>query len=87
MAAPSAATGISYKPARAGGKFVLNGHRCSNGTRTRDIAVEFDEVWVCDDSVADVDGEIIGRVARASLCHENEVPRSVIGRVCFRRRG
>jgi hypothetical protein len=87
MAAPSAATGISRELARAGGKFVLNGHGRSNRTRTRHIAVEFDEVWVCDDTVGDVDGEIVSRIARASLCHENEIPRPVVARVRFRSRG
>jgi len=48
--------------------------------------VELDEVWVCDDTVSDVDGEIIGRVARASLRHENEVPGPVVGRAGFRSR-
>jgi hypothetical protein len=89
VTAPRAATGISCELARAGSKLVLDGHRCSNRTRTRYIAAEFDEVWVCDDSVADVDGEIIGRVARASLRHEEKVPRPVIRRagLCDRYEG
>jgi hypothetical protein len=39
-----------------------------------------------DDSVGDVDGEAIGRIARASLRHENEFPRSVVGRASLRDR-
>jgi hypothetical protein len=87
VAAPSAATGIACELARARGKFVLNGHGRSNGTGTRHIAAKLHEVWVRDDTVSDVDGEIIGRVARASLCHESEVPRPVVGRARFCSRG
>jgi hypothetical protein len=32
------------------------------------------------DSIGDVNGEVIGRVAPASLRHEDQVPRSVVGR-------
>src|SRR5215471_17164761 len=39
-----------------------------------------------DYSVGDVDREVIGRIACASLRHENEVPGSVIGRAGLRDR-
>jgi len=32
---------------------------------------------MCNYSVGDVDGEIIGRIARSSLRHESEVPEAV----------
>jgi hypothetical protein len=37
-----------------------------------------------DHSVSDVDGEIIGRIASASLRHENEVPGTVVRRAGLR---
>ena len=37
-----------------------------------------------DNAVGDVDGEVIGRIACASLRYENEVPGSVIGRAGLR---
>jgi hypothetical protein len=37
-----------------------------------------------DYSVRDVDGEIIGRIASASLRHENEVPGTVVRRAGLR---
>jgi hypothetical protein len=37
-----------------------------------------------DDAVSDVYGEIIGRIARASLRHEEKVPGSIIGRSSLR---
>jgi hypothetical protein len=40
-------------------------------------------------SVSDVDGEVVGRVACALLRHEDEVPRTIVGRsrVCGRCQG
>ena len=32
------------------------------------------------DSVRNIDGEVVGRIARASLRHEDEVPRAIVGR-------
>jgi hypothetical protein len=42
-----------------------------------------------DDAVSDVDGEIIGRIARASLRHEEKVPGTVVRRagLCDRYEG
>ncbi len=39
---------------------------------------------MCDDTVGDVDGEVIGWIARASLRHEEQVPGSVVGRASLR---
>ncbi len=39
---------------------------------------------MCDDTVGDVDGEVIGWIARASLRHEEKVPGSVVGRASLR---
>src|SRR5262245_46966962 len=39
---------------------------------------------MCHYSVGDVDGEIIGRITSASLCHKNEVPGTVVCRAGFR---
>src|SRR5262245_9740320 len=33
-----------------------------------------------DESIGDVDGEVVGWIARASLRHEEEVPGSIVGR-------
>jgi hypothetical protein len=44
------------------------------------MAPEPHEVGMRDGAVSDVDGEIIGRIARASLRHEEKVPRSVVRR-------
>jgi hypothetical protein len=44
------------------------------------MASEPDEVRMRDDSVSDIDGEVIGRVACASLRHEHKIPGSVVGR-------
>ena len=37
-----------------------------------------------DDSVSDVDREVVGRIARASLRHEEKVPGTVVARVSLR---
>jgi hypothetical protein len=37
-----------------------------------------------DDSIRDVDREVIGRIARAPLRHEEKVPGSIIGRASVR---
>jgi hypothetical protein len=37
-----------------------------------------------DDTVGDVDGEVISRIARAPLRHEEKVPGSIIGRSSLR---
>src|SRR3954454_22830268 len=62
----------------------MNGYRSTNGTRARPIAFELHQIWRGDDSIGDVDGEIIGRIARAPLRHEEKVPRPVIGRTSLR---
>src|SRR5262249_28263733 len=84
IAAPGATAGIAREPARAGGKFILDGYGSANRSRARHTAPEPDEVRMRDYSVSNVDGEVIGRIARASLRDENEVPRSVVGRAGLR---
>jgi len=53
------------------------------------MAPEPYEVGMGDDAVRNVDGEIIGRIARASLRHEEKVPRPVVRRasLCDRYEG
>jgi hypothetical protein len=58
--------------------FVLNGHRSANRPRPRDIASEPDEIRMRNNSIVDVDGEIVGRIASASLCHKHKVPGPVV---------
>jgi hypothetical protein len=72
--------GTTREPARAGGVLVVNGHRSSNRARPRHVASEPHQIWMGDETVGDVDGEVISRIARASLRHEEKVPGSVIGR-------
>ena len=48
------------------------------------MAPEPHQIRVRDDTVADVDREIVGRIARASLRHEDEVPGPVIRRAGVR---
>src|SRR5258707_5831439 len=62
----------------------MNGYRSTNGTRARHIAFELHQIWMGDDSIGDVDGEIIGRIARSPLRHEEKVPRPVVGRTSLR---
>ena len=58
----------------------MNGHGGAGGTRARHIAPEPHQIWMGDDPISDVDGEVIGRIARASLRHEKQVPGAVLGR-------
>jgi hypothetical protein len=80
MATPGTTTRIAPEPARARGVFVLNRHRSANRTGSRHVASEPDQIRMRHDSVGDVNGEIIDRIARASLRHKNEVPGSIVGR-------
>ena len=58
--------------------FVLNGHRSANRPRFRDIASEPDEIRMRNNPIVDVDGEIVGRIASASLCHKDKVSGPVV---------
>ena len=58
--------------------FVLNGHRSANRPRPRNIASEPDEIRMRNNSIVDVDGEIVGRIASASLCHKDKVPGPIV---------
>ena len=80
ITAPCPATGIPREPAGARREFVLNGHGSANGTRPCYIASESHQIRMRDDTVADVDREIVGRIARASLRHEEKVPGPIIRR-------
>src|SRR5258708_7100687 len=71
-AAPSSATGGSGKPARAGSEFVVNRHRRMNGTRFRDISLEFYEIGMSHNSVRNIDSEVVVGIACALLRHEDE---------------
>src|SRR3974390_1026636 len=84
IAAPRPAARVAREPARAGGEFVLNGRRGANRAGTRHGASEPDQIGMRDNSVGDVDGEIIRRIASASLRHENEVPGTIICRARLR---
>ena len=88
-AAPSSATRGSEKPARAGSEFVVNRHRRMNGTRFRDVSREFYEIGMSQNSVRNIDSEVVGGIACAILRHEDEIPGAVLSgtRVCHRCRG
>jgi hypothetical protein len=88
-AAPFSATRGSGKPARAGSEFVLNRHRRMNGTRVRDVSLESYEIGMSHNAVGNIDGEVVGGIARSTLRHEDQVPGTIISgtRVCHRCRG
>ena len=48
------------------------------------MASESHQIRMRDDTVADVDREIVGRIARASLRHEEKVPGPIVGRAGLR---
>ena len=73
-AAPSTATRGSEKPARAGSEFVVNRYRRMNGTRFRDVSLEFYEIGMSHNSVRNIDGEVVAGIACAPLRHEDEIP-------------
>ena len=62
----------------------MNGHRSASGTRARHITSELHQIWMGNNSISDVDREVIGRIARASLRHEEKVPGTVVSRVRLR---
>jgi hypothetical protein len=77
-AAPFSTTGRSEKPARAGSEFVLNRHRRMNGTRFRDVSLEFYQIGMSHNAVGDIDGEVVTEIAGALLRHEGEIPGAII---------
>ena len=89
VAAPCPAAGGTGEPAGTRGVFVLNGHRSANRAGFRDVSSELHEVRVRHNSVRNVNGEIVGRIACASLRHEDEVPGTIVGRsrMCGTRKG
>jgi hypothetical protein len=67
----------------------LNGNRSANRTGFRDVASESHEVRMRHNSVGNIDREVVGRIACASLRHEGEVPGTIVSRsrVCSTRQG
>jgi hypothetical protein len=55
----------------------------------RDVSSERHEVGMRQNSVGNIDSEVVGRIACASLRHEDEVPRTTVSRsrVCGTRQG
>jgi hypothetical protein len=62
----------------------LNSHGSANGTRASYIAPEPHQIRMRDDTVADVDREIVGRIARTPLRHEEKVPGAIVCRAGLR---
>ena len=56
----------------------MNDHRSANRSRPRDVTSELDEIRMRDNSAVDVDGEIVGRIASASLRHKDKVPGPIV---------
>src|SRR5271168_5465850 len=86
VAAPGSAARGCEEPARAGSEFVLNRHRRTNRTRFRDVSLEFYEIGMSNNSVRNIDSEVVGGIACALLRHEDEIPGAIISgaRVCHR---
>lgn len=55
----------------------MNGDRCADRARSRDIAPELDEVRMRHDPVGNVDREAAALIAGAVLCHEDEISGAV----------
>jgi hypothetical protein len=89
VASPCPAASGTGEFARAGGVFVLNRHRSANSAGFRDVSSEPHEVGMRHNSVRNIDGEVVGGIARALLRHEDEIPRTIVGRsrVCGMRHG
>jgi hypothetical protein len=77
VSAPGAAPRIVRELAGAGSILILNGYGCTYRAGPRDVTFESDQIRMRDDAIVDVDGEIIGRVARATLRREDKVPGSM----------
>jgi hypothetical protein len=80
VAAPCPAARVAGESARARCVFVLNGYRSANRAGFRDVSSESHEVRLRHNSVRNIDGEVVGGIACASLRHEDEVPRTIVGR-------
>ena len=65
----------------------MNAHRSANRAGFRDVSSELQEVRMRHNSVRNVDSEVVGRIACASLRDEGEDPRTIVGRsrVCATR--
>src|SRR6202795_2802461 len=70
VSAPASASRGSEKPAGARREFVLNRHRRMNGTRFRDVSLEFYQIGMSHNAVRDIDGEVVTEIAGALLRHE-----------------
>jgi hypothetical protein len=87
MAAPSPMAGCARQSSRARGIFILNGHRSTDRAGSCHEASELHQIRMAYDPIGDIDREIIGRIAGASLCHEQKVPRSIVSRASLCGRG
>ena len=56
----------------------MNDHRSANRSRPRDVTFEPDEIRMRDNSAVNVNGEIVGRIASASLRHKDKVPGAIV---------
>jgi hypothetical protein len=69
VAAPCPAARGAGESARAGGVFVLNGHRSTYRAGFRDVSSELYEVGMRQNAVGNIDSEVVGWIAYASLRH------------------
>lgn len=58
----------------------MNRHRGADRAGGCDVSSELYEIGMRHNSVGDIDGEAVAGIACASLRHEEEVPRAIIGR-------
>jgi hypothetical protein len=58
----------------------LNGHRRANRAGFCDVSPKPNEVRMRHNSVRNINSEVVGWIACASLRHEDEAPRTIVGR-------
>ena len=78
VSAPSAASSVVRKLTRAGSVLVLNGHGGAYRAGARDVTSKLDKIRMRDDTIVNIHGTSIGRIASALLGDEEKIPRSVI---------
>ena len=81
-AVPGPAAGGGGEFARTRSIFILDCHRSANRAGFRDVSSELQEVRMGHNSVRNIDSEVVGRIAYASLRHEDEIPRTIVSRPC-----
>lgn len=74
VAAPPAAAGIAGESTGTGCVLIVDGHGSANAARPPHLTSEPHQIWMGNDSVSDVDREVVARIARTSLRHEEKVP-------------